>query len=162
MAWGTLYEDGTDFLKSTIDDPNLTKSRNMKNMMATRNDKRLKTNDLEFYKIDYNYSIVGIDATKVWPTRQKINEYVKRLEEKVKSINESADMNKVVKSEEIQLAVKNYISKVEEYCANLCSMLKIFDYKLYDVQEIWKNTASSFAANITDDTNTIDTSTRLD
>ena len=127
-------------------------NNHIKNMMGQRNDTRMS----DKYDLGYQYSIVGMDASKAETTIQTIDEYVQRIEAKARQINESADMDLALKSDVIQGSVKNYIGKVEEYCANLCSQLRFFRDRLQGANDAWKAHAETLSQTISTDTGSFD------
>lgn len=109
----------------------------------------------EKYDLNFNYSIVGMDASKVGSTVQAIEEYVQRIRNKVEQINESADMNVALKSDVIQASVKNYIEKVELYCSSLCYQLITFRDRLEGANEAWQSMAERLAGVVSKDASTV-------
>ena len=127
----------------------------IKHLIGQRDANRLT----DKFDLAYSYSIVGMDATKVGAAVQSINDYVERVENCVRQINEDANMNMALKSDVIQISARNYVKKVEEYCANLCSQLKLFRDRLQEAEAAWKDHAESLSQGISVDTASFDTGT---
>lgn len=94
------------------------------------------------------YSVVGLNANKVPAMREAIRNYVNNINAHLEAIDPKADANSAFKSEEVQEAVKNYVTKVKEYCQNLISDLLAFSDKLADVQAAWEAFSGSASSNI--------------
>ena len=84
------------------------------------------------------YSVVGMDVTKVQAAIDAIDTYIKKLNDKAMELNESANVGVMIKSETIQDNVRFYIESVERCCAGLCSSLEMFKEKLLGAQEAWE------------------------
>ena len=54
---------------------------------------------------------------------------------------------------------RNYIEKVEEYCANLCSQLKLFRDRLQEADAAWRAHAEALSQTISADTASFDAGT---
>lgn len=109
-----------------------------------------------------SYSIVGMDITKVEGAISSIDDYVSRIENKAREINEKADMNVAFKSDVVQTSVRAYVEKVEEYCVNLCSQLLNFRDRLKMAKEAWELHMQEFSENISSSTNSFDTYSRME
>lgn len=106
------------------------------------------------------YSIVGMDITKVDATRSAIADYVAAIENHVNGIDALADANGAYKSDEVQSAVKAYVEKVKEYCINLCSQLRAFSDKLADAKAVWESGTANIASTVQGSAGSFDTGTR--
>lgn len=106
------------------------------------------------------YSIVGMDITKVGATRAAISDYVAKIENHLNSIDALADASNAYRSEEVQAAVKSYIEKVKEYCINLCSQLRAFSDKLQDASAAWESGTANIASTVQSNTGSFDAGTR--
>ncbi len=84
------------------------------------------------------YDIVGIDANKVDSMRESIRTYVKSIETYLDGVDPLADANGAFKGEEVQEAVRKYISTCKEYCKNLTSNLLAFSDQIGDVKNQWQ------------------------
>lgn len=84
------------------------------------------------------YDIVGIDANKVDSMRESIRTYVKNIETYLDGVDPLADANGAFKGEEVQEAVRKYISTCKEYCKNLTSNLLAFSDQIGDVKNQWQ------------------------
>lgn len=106
------------------------------------------------------YSIVGMDITKVDATRAAIADYVAGIENHVNGIDALADANNAYKSEEVQTAVRSYVEKVKEYCINLCSQLRAFSDKLADAKAAWESGSANIASTVSGSAGSFDAGTK--
>lgn len=104
--------------------------------------------------VDFGKDIVGINATKVPEMQAQIRDSVTALQRRISEIDAAAEQDKAFRSEDIQVAVREYIEKVKEYCNALISDLNAFNDKLQVVKEAWEKSSQSFASDqITADRN---------
>lgn len=94
------------------------------------------------------YSVVGIDATKIDGMRSAIRDYVQAIESHLDGIEPLANANNAYKSDEVQKAVQEYVQKVKDYCKNLTSQLLAFSDKLGDVKNSWEKATSEMSSAI--------------
>lgn len=98
------------------------------------------------------YSVVGMNATKIPAVRESIRSYVNAITTHLDKIEPLANANNAFRSEEVQKAISDYIVKVKEYCINLTSQLLAFSDKLADVQEAYNQNMSRLSGNINQQT----------
>lgn len=106
------------------------------------------------------YTIVGMDITKVDATRSAISDYVNAIENHVSGIDALADASGAYKSDDVQAAVKSYVEKVKEYCINLCSQLRAFSDKLADAKAVWESGTANIASSVQGSAGSFDAGTR--
>lgn len=99
-----------------------------------------------FLGIIKDYSIVGIDATKVPQMRQQIRDSVTALQTHLDGIEAQANSSNAFRSEEIKTAVENYVDAIKDYCKALISDLLAFSDKLQEVREAWEQSTQNFAS----------------
>lgn len=106
------------------------------------------------------YSIVGMDVTKVDSARAAISDYVAAIENHVSGIDALANANGAYKSDDVQAAVKTYVEKVKEYCVNLCSQMRAFSDKLADAKAIWESGTANIASTVQSSSGSFDAGTK--
>lgn len=106
------------------------------------------------------YSIVGMDITKVDSTRAAISDYVTAIENHVSGIDALANANSAYRSDDVQAAVKSYVEKVKEYCINLCSQLRAFSDKLADAKSVWESGTANIASTVSSSTGSFEAGTK--
>lgn len=106
------------------------------------------------------YSIVGMDITKVDTARASINDYVVAIENHVNGIDALANASSAYKSDEVQSAVQSYVEKVKAYCINLCSQLRAFSDKLADAKEAWESGTANISSTVSGSASSFDAGTK--
>lgn len=94
------------------------------------------------------YSLVGMDVSKVPAVINKMDAYIKAIEQHLDGIQADASPNGAYKGEEVQAAVRKYIEKVQNYCVNLCSQLRAFEDRLKAAQEAWETATKNIAESV--------------
>ena len=109
-----------------------------------------------------DYSIVGIKAAQVEPMRQSIRTYVKNIESYLNDAlgNANANMDTAFRGSALQESVQSYLTKVKDYCNNLCSTLLAFSDKLADVSNAWLAATQAMSGNVSDATGAFSAGTR--
>ena len=99
-----------------------------------------------------DYSIVGIKAAQVEPMRQSIRTYVANIESYLEEAlgNANANMDTAFRGSALQESVQSYLTKVKDYCNNLCSTLLAFSDKLADVSNAWLAATQAMSGNVSD------------
>lgn len=92
------------------------------------------------------FSVVGINASKIDSMRDQIRKSVSNLQTKVDQVGQDLTSSSAYRSEAIKPEVDKYIESVKEYCKALISGLLAFSDKLKDVQEAWIASTQSFAS----------------
>lgn len=105
------------------------------------------------------YSVVGINVNEVDNMREAIRVYVQAIKDHLNGIEPLATADNAFKSEEVQKAVQDYITKVKEYCMNLVSQLLAFSDKLADVKNAWQANMDALAGNTSSSASSLDQGT---
>lgn len=106
----------------------------------------------DIIKSTNNYSIVGMDITKVQSAIDAIERYTNAIMECAVMFNEKANMNQSIKSEEIQRAVYEYIGRVERRCYEMCNTFSNFISDINNASNAWKTVEQIYSSQIDLDT----------
>lgn len=95
-----------------------------------------------------SYDVVGIDTKQIPDMQKAINTYVNEVQEHLSQVKVTTEPSVALKGTEMEIAVKEYVAKVVEYCNALCSNLLAFSDKLYKVQQAWENSDANMSKTI--------------
>lgn len=98
------------------------------------------------------YSVVGLNVAAIDGMREAIRNYVNEIKNHLDGIDPLANSSNAFRSDEVEQAIRVYISKVKDYCLNLTSQLLAFSDKLADVKSAYFGSMSSIASNINQQT----------
>lgn len=104
----------------------------------------------KIFSSDKEYSIIGIDGTKVGDMRGAIEEYVSRVQaylDKAIVATEEQIAN-ALRGGDAEAAVKGYLDKVKNYVTNLVSTLNAFGDKLADIGNAWVQSQSNIGSSV--------------
>ena len=96
------------------------------------------------------YSVVGINASKVPEMREAIRTAVTNIQNHIDGIEAETNSTNAFRSEEIRVAVEQYVLAVKDYCKALISDLLAFSDKLESVHQSWLQSTQSFASDSID------------
>lgn len=123
------------------------------NYKSERSGHRAEAADISYAKtggwLGKDYSVVGINANQVGTMREAIRNYVTGIQTEISKIQTDLDANGAFKGEEVQSAVRAYLTTVEDYAKALTSYLLTFSDKLKDVEEAWTSYVGTMAGNVT-------------
>ena len=105
-------------------------------------------------------SLVGMNVEAIPGMRQEIQNYCSAIERKLEEIETEINPDVAFKSEEVQSAIKSYLTKVKEYCINLTSDLLAFSDKLADARNEWIKQTQEMAGDINSATGAFDAGTK--
>lgn len=94
------------------------------------------------------YDVVGINTKGIPEIRLAIKNYVQKIEDHLSRIKVTADPTIALKGTGMEDAVRQYISKVVDYCTSLCTNLLAFNDKLAKVEEAWQTSDVNMASNV--------------
>lgn len=92
------------------------------------------------------YSVVGINVSKVPDMREAIRSAVANIQNHIDGIEEETNSSNAFRSEEIKTAVEQYVLAVKDYCKALISDLLAFSDKLESVHQAWLQSTQSYAS----------------
>lgn len=99
-------------------------------------------------KVKSSYSVVGINVNKIPTVQEAVTSYINKIKAQIEVLEPLATADNAYRSEKVQTAVKDHITKIKNYCNNLTSQLEAFNDKLADVTLAWEQGTGTIAQSI--------------
>ena len=109
--------------------------------------KRTRT-DFGFTTSHKKYNVVGLNATKIPDMTAAIDNWVKKMEDHINTIDSNTEQSAAFRDENVQASVREYIENVKRYCTNLISDLMAFSDKLVSVKNAYEENMAKLSGGI--------------